>query len=168
MVEHAPGPQDALTEAQVAEWGREIGATAAADGAGLFLCLRGDLGAGKSVLARAVARGAGVAGSLPSPTFNLVFGYEGRDGTRVQHLDLYRLEDPDEVWELGWRELGEEGQIVLVEWPERAETLLPPDRWEIRLTPVTSTTRDVEVRRVGSPAGAVPAPIPEGAARGTE
>jgi tRNA threonylcarbamoyl adenosine modification protein YjeE len=96
------------------------------------LALRGDLGAGKSVLARAIARGAGVTAAMPSPTFNLVFRYDARDGT-VWHLDLYRLQHEDDVWELGWRELDAAGDLVLIEWPERAERLLPADRWDIRL-----------------------------------
>ena len=53
----------------------------------------------------------------------------------MSHLDLYRLEDPDEVWELGWRDLADGRQIVLIEWPERAEALLPVPRWEIHLEP---------------------------------
>lgn len=95
--------------------------------------MRGDLGAGKSVLARAIARGAGVSGPMPSPTFNLLYRYTGTRGT-VVHLDLYRLESEDDVWELGWRELGVGDEIVLAEWPERAESLLPTDRWEITIT----------------------------------
>ena len=84
------------------------------------------------MLARAIARGAGVTGPMPSPTFNLVYRYSGKRAT-VVHLDLYRLEMEDDVWELGWRELGTGDEIVLAEWPERAESLLPPDRWDIRL-----------------------------------
>jgi tRNA threonylcarbamoyladenosine biosynthesis protein TsaE len=95
--------------------------------------LRGDLGAGKSVLSRAIASGAGVRGPMPSPTFNLVLRHTAPDGVVVLHIDLFRLEDPDEVWELGWRDLGADDEIVLIEWPERAEALLPPDRWEIHL-----------------------------------
>ena len=96
--------------------------------------LRGDLGAGKSVLARAIARGAGIDAPMPSPTFNLLFEYEA-NGRVVSHLDLYRLEDPNEVWELGWRDLGDGDQIVLIEWPERAEGLLPEPRWDVRILP---------------------------------
>lgn len=120
-----------LTEPELVAWGERIGAEAALP---LVLALRGELGAGKSVLARAVARGAGVAGPMPSPTFNLVYRYDGASrNAEVWHLDLYRLEDPDEVWELGWQELGEGRQIVLIEWPERAEALLPRDRWDVYL-----------------------------------
>lgn len=70
---------------------------------------------------------------MPSPTFNLLFRYETPRGVVISHLDLYRLEDPDEVWELGWRELGDGNEIVLIEWPERAEELLPARRWDIAL-----------------------------------
>ncbi|MGH7476339.1 MAG: tRNA (adenosine(37)-N6)-threonylcarbamoyltransferase complex ATPase subunit type 1 TsaE, partial [Longimicrobiales bacterium] len=118
----------------------------------LVLALRGELGAGKSVLARAVARGAGVAGSLPSPTFNLVYVYDGGGDVAVYHLDLYRLESAAEVWELGWDELGVGRQIVLIEWPERAEALLLPDRWDIRLAipEPDARVRDVSAVRMGS------------------
>lgn len=70
---------------------------------------------------------------MPSPTFNLLFRYPASGGRRVVHVDLYRLDDPDELWELGWEELGAEGEIVLAEWPERAGELLPADRWEVTL-----------------------------------
>lgn len=114
-----------------------------------MIALRGDLGAGKSVLARAIARGAGVTGPMPSPTFNLVYRYKGTRAT-VVHLDLYRLEIEDDVWELGWRELGSGDEIVLAEWPERAETLLPPDRWEILLEPgLSDELRNVSARAFG-------------------
>lgn len=125
----------------------------------LFVALRGDLGAGKSVLARAIARGAGVTAPMPSPTFNLLYRYDApRDNAEVYHLDLYRLEVPEEVWELGWRELGIDGQIVLVEWPERAEALLPEPRWEITLTEADDPLlRRVECKAFG-PVTALPQP----------
>jgi tRNA threonylcarbamoyladenosine biosynthesis protein TsaE len=146
-----------LDEAALERWGRVVGRDAPTP---LFLALRGQLGAGKSVLARAVARGAGVTGRLPSPTFNLLYRYEGRGGASVVHIDLYRLEDPEEVWELGWRELGEPGEIVLVEWPERAERLLPPDRWDIHLEEPPDRPEIRRVRLVSR--GRAPAlPLPE-------
>jgi tRNA threonylcarbamoyladenosine biosynthesis protein TsaE len=121
-----------LNESGLAAWGERIGATARRP---LVLALHGELGAGKSVLARAVARGAGVSGHMPSPTFNLVFRYDTPAGP-VLHLDLYRLTTAAEVWELAWRELGEDDDVVLIEWPERAAALLPADRWDIHLRPV--------------------------------
>jgi tRNA threonylcarbamoyl adenosine modification protein YjeE len=124
----------------------------------VVFALRGDLGAGKSVFARAIARGAGVTGAMPSPTFNLLFRYEAARGLTVSHLDLYRLEDADEVWELGWRELGDGNEIVLVEWPERAEHLLPERRWDVTLqTGATAETRVVTAVPVNEPP-AIPTP----------
>lgn len=139
-----------LTEEELARWGRTIGREVEIP---IVLALSGPLGAGKSVLARAVARGAGVEGTLPSPTFNLLFRYRGAGGIEVVHLDLYRLSAPDELWELGWEELGSGPEIILVEWPERAGVHLPADRWEISLTPTEPgvPVREVAVRRVGDP-----------------
>jgi len=105
------------------------------------------------VLARAIARGAGVESAIPSPTFNLLFRYPLPAGGELVHMDLYRLSDPDEVWELGWEDLGAGGQVVVIEWPERAEELLPPDRWDVRLDPVPGDafSRRISVDRVGAP-----------------
>ncbi len=116
----------------------------------LVLALRGELGAGKSVLARAVARGAGITQPMPSPTFNLLFEYQA-PRAHVLHYDLYRLERAAEVWELGWSDLGESRQIVLIEWPERAEALLPHPRWDIFLepNPQDETLRFVSAYRRG-------------------
>jgi tRNA threonylcarbamoyladenosine biosynthesis protein TsaE len=145
-----------LTEAELTAWGERIGRELEAPA---VLALRGDLGAGKSTLARAIARGMGVDGPVPSPTFNLVFGYDTPRGVRLQHLDLYRLDDPDEVWELGWAELGTGDEVVLIEWPERAESLLPAPRWDILLEEDGSTDRrQITVRAVGAPPALPPPP----------
>ena len=87
--------------------------------------LKGDLGAGKTTLARAIIRAAAGDPELivPSPTFTLVEVYETPRGA-FWHFDLYRLEAADQVYELGWEEALAEG-IVLVEWPERLGKLLP-------------------------------------------
>ena len=107
---------------------------------------------GGIVLARAVARGAGVDGQLPSPTFNLVFRYSGTVAD-VVHMDLYRIRQPSELDELGWDELGSAEEILLIEWPERAGDRLPVDRWdiELRVTDALPDLREISVRRVGSP-----------------
>lgn len=138
-------------------WGAAVGA---AVGTPVIFALRGDLGAGKSVLARAIARGAGVTAPMPSPTFNLLYEYHTPDRI-ISHLDLYRLEDASEVWELGWRDLGNAGQIVLIEWPERAEALLAPVRWDVYLEPSARgpQLRNVIMKPVGDPPP-IPAPKP--------
>jgi tRNA threonylcarbamoyladenosine biosynthesis protein TsaE len=87
--------------------------------------LTGDLGAGKTTLARAIIRAAAGDPDLivPSPTFTLVEVYETPRGT-FWHFDLYRLDDPQQIYELGWEEARAEG-IVLMEWPDRLGPLLP-------------------------------------------
>lgn len=100
---------------------------------GAVVCLRGGLGAGKTTFAQGVARGLGVFGPVPSPTFVIVAEYpEAR--VPLRHVDLYRLERAGEVEALGLEErVGEEG-AWLVEWPGRAEELWPADRLEIELS----------------------------------
>lgn len=100
---------------------------------GDVVALRGDLGAGKSTLARAIIRVmlSDEAAEVPSPTFSLVQTY-ATPRFAVSHFDLYRLSGADEARELGLEELTATG-AALIEWPERAEALLPLDRFEIHL-----------------------------------
>lgn len=99
-----------------------------------ILCLQGDLGMGKSVFARAAIRAlAGDRGlEVPSPTYTLVQTYETPKGT-VWHFDLYRLQEPDEIFELGWEDALADG-IAIVEWPERLGAYYPPNCKTIRIT----------------------------------
>ena len=146
-----------MTEEELRALGRRVGAEA---GPPVFIGLRGPLGAGKSVFARAVARGAGVEGALPSPTFNIVFRYALPGGRAVVHADLFRIESAGELAAVGWEDLlGDEGAIVLVEWCGRAGEELPPDRWEMRLgfVPGEAGRRGMAVERFGEP-GSLPWP----------
>lgn len=101
------------------------GRLAAVTRPGDVILLRGELGAGKTAFARAfIAARAGAPIEAPSPTFTLVQAYDLPDGS-IWHFDLYRVEAPDEVDELGFDE-ALAGGIVLVEWPERLGGRLPP------------------------------------------
>lgn len=128
-----------LTEPEMALYGREIGRVALEGG--VFVCLYGELGAGKSTLARAACRGAGVTGPVPSPTFTLVNQYEGRGGATVQHADLYRIETVEGLPDMGWESLIQSDDMVLVEWADRADGYLPEDRWDVRLDFLADTAR---------------------------
>ena len=142
--------EGALGERALEAWG---GALGAARPLGSVLGLRGPLGAGKSTLARAIGRGAGVEVAMPSPTFNLVFAYALPTGGRLMHFDLYRIASAAEVHDLGWEELGDAQVLAVIEWAERAGALLPEDRWEVVLGmhPEDRGLRSVLVRRHGRP-----------------
>ncbi|MFC4728604.1 tRNA (adenosine(37)-N6)-threonylcarbamoyltransferase complex ATPase subunit type 1 TsaE [Coralloluteibacterium thermophilus] len=90
--------------------------------------LEGDLGAGKSTLARALLRALGVTGTIRSPTYTLVERYPLEGGDEAAHLDLYRIGDAGELDFLGLDELAGQAGLWLVEWPERGAAALPaPD-----------------------------------------
>lgn len=90
----------------------------------LIVYLVGDLGAGKTSFARGLLRSLGERGPVRSPTYGLVADYE-LPGGRVVHLDLYRLQDPEELENLGLRDLLDGSRLWLVEWPDRGAGLLP-------------------------------------------
>lgn len=103
-------------------------------GPGDVVCLAGNLGAGKTTLARgAIEAWTGHAEEAPSPTYTLVQTYEGARG-ELWHVDLYRLKRPEDAWELGLEDAFSDA-ACLIEWPERLEGQLPHDRLDIALTP---------------------------------
>lgn len=107
------------------------------------LYLRGDLGAGKSSLARAMLRALGVSGPVKSPTYTLVERYPIAAGQAV-HLDLYRIAEAAELEFLGLEELADQARLWLVEWPERGGRALPAPDLEIELG-VAGAGRDVRL-----------------------
>ena len=130
------GPSDrrtggpwALTEAELRAQGESIGRALLPGSVVLF---EGDLGAGKTTLVQAVARGLGVTEHATSPTYALVHRYQGRRGP-VFHLDCYRLRSSEEATDLDWESLLRDGDAVLIEWPERAGAWVPQPALRFRL-----------------------------------
>ncbi|MCP5145371.1 MAG: tRNA (adenosine(37)-N6)-threonylcarbamoyltransferase complex ATPase subunit type 1 TsaE [Gammaproteobacteria bacterium] len=117
-----------------------------------IIFLQGDLGAGKTTLARGLIRTLGVQGAIKSPTFTLVEPYQTARFA-VYHFDLYRVADPQELELAGLRDYLAENALILIEWPERAAGLnLVPDM-QLSLAPSAVDGRSVEIA-TSTPAGA--------------
>ncbi|MFZ6846466.1 tRNA (adenosine(37)-N6)-threonylcarbamoyltransferase complex ATPase subunit type 1 TsaE [Undibacterium sp. RuTC16W] len=115
---------------------------------GFSIYLHGDLGAGKTALTRALLRAAGHQGHVKSPTYNLVEIYQiqlqGQD-VKIMHFDLYRMTSPEEFLEAGFREEFNEHTVCIIEWPEKAEGILPPADLNIFLH-IAGHGREVELQ----------------------
>jgi tRNA threonylcarbamoyl adenosine modification protein YjeE len=118
-----------LTETELRLWGQDLGQSINPP---LLLTLTGELGAGKTTLAQAICLGYGVREEITSPTYALVQEYSAPRGA-VFHIDLYRVESPDQLTNLGWDEIIGSRSLIIVEWPERAGARLPEDHLPIDL-----------------------------------
>lgn len=125
--------------------GAALARAAAVIGPPLVIFLHGDLGAGKTTFARGFLRGLGVIGRVKSPTYALVEVY-AVSSLNLYHFDFYRLADPNEWHEAGFRDLINPSSICLIEWPERAlgaGVALPPADLEIFLSPTANDAREI-------------------------
>jgi len=111
----------AMREEELRDWGRRFGRSAHPP---LVVTITGELGAGKTTLVQAICAGYGVEADVTSPTFALVHEYLAPRSV-VHHLDLYRLDRPDQLDALGWDEIVYGPGVVLIEWPERAGSRVP-------------------------------------------
>ena len=110
--------------------------------AGDVLLMLGDLGAGKSELTRGIAKGLGVTATVASPSFTILNVYdEGR--VPLYHFDWYRLNDVEELYEMGMDEyLGGDG-VAVVEWPSQCPEAIPESYLEVKICPVSETEREI-------------------------
>ena len=110
------------------------------------VALRGEMGAGKTTLIRALAEVMGVEDQVTSPTFALVNEYRSAKGERLFHFDFYRIDDLREAYDLGYEEYFYSGDLCLVEWPEKVEPLLPEEVVELTIRVDSPTERTFEIR----------------------
>ena len=110
-----------MSRDELVAWGEALGRAATPP---LIITLAGDLGAGKTTLAQAICTGYGVTEPVTSPTFALVHRYNA-PRSPLYHLDLYRIQRPSELVNIGWDEISASHALVIVEWPERAGDLIP-------------------------------------------
>lgn len=120
--------------------------------AGDVVALFGDLGSGKTTLIKGIVAGLGAAEAVTSPSFTIQHQYHGA-AFIIYHFDFYRLETPMGARNVGCEEFFDGEGICLVEWPERALTLLPQPRWEVHLRQPCGAAmqRDITVRRTAPP-----------------
>lgn len=114
---------------------------------GDVVCLTGDLGAGKTAFTGGIAHALGVQGYITSPTFTIVNEYSGRE--KLYHFDVYRIEEPEEMYEIGFEEyLSGEG-IVIIEWADRVNELLPSERIGVEIKKDVEAGPDFRIIKVG-------------------
>jgi len=129
------------TEAETIELGRKIARELPPRAVVLLI---GNLGAGKTTLAKGIVNGLGAAEieEVASPTFTLIHEY---GGGKVFHIDLYRMEDARDVATLGLEDVFDREAVVLIEWGERFPQLMPPERVEIRIEAADNDERKIVV-----------------------
>ncbi len=99
---------------------------------GDVLCMYGDLGAGKTAFVQGLAKGLGIEGHITSPTFTIVNEYYGR--LTLYHFDVYRVADPDEMYEIGYEEYVYGDGVSVIEWPQLIDEILPEKRYNVTIT----------------------------------
>ena len=132
------------SDSRTLEIGQELGSKLKS---GMVVSLRGSLGAGKTVIAKGIAKALGIKEAIVSPTFTIVQEYDG-EGMKMYHLDLYRLSGEDEFESMGGEEFLYPDGITLIEWSEKIEDMLPEDTVYINITINEDQSRDIEIEGI--------------------
>ena len=105
----------------------------------------GELGSGKTTFIKAVCKELDVTDLVSSPSFALVYEYRTKQGGRIYHFDLYRIQSISELFDIGYEEYFYGGELCLIEWPEKAESLLPLDCLKVFITVRTDGSRSLSI-----------------------
>ena len=133
------------SEKETFELGKRI---ANAVNPGMVILFYGDLGAGKTVMTKGIAAGIGIAEMITSPTFTIMQEYEG-GRMPLYHLDVYRIEDPDEMEEVGLNEYIYGNGLTVIEWAEQIEDILPEDAIKITIERNVENPEERDIRIEG-------------------
>ena len=105
----------------------------------MVICMEGDLGSGKTLFTKAFAKSMGISENITSPTFNIIKEYDGEEGYKLYHMDVYRLSESKE--DIGISEYFNKGGITIIEWADLISDILPKDRLDIRIKIVDENKR---------------------------
>jgi len=105
----------------------------------MVICMEGDLGSGKTLFTKAFAKSMGISENITSPTFNIIKEYDGEEGYKLYHMDVYRLSESKE--DIGIGEYFNKGGVTIIEWADLISDILPKDRLDIRIKIVDENKR---------------------------
>lgn len=105
----------------------------------MVVCMEGDLGSGKTLFTKAFAKSMGISENITSPTFNIIKEYDGEEGYKLYHMDVYRLSESKE--DIGISEYFNKGGVTIIEWADLISDILPKDRLDIRIKIVDENKR---------------------------
>ena len=104
----------------------------------------GDLGAGKTTLIKALVKALGSDDSVSSPTFSLINEYKNQDGDTIYHLDLYRLKEENEAYDIGIEEILDSGGLKFIEWPQKINNLIDDNVHSAKISSINESKRKLE------------------------
>lgn len=114
---------------------------------GEVIALDGDLGCGKTVFTKGLAQGLGISGNVSSPTYTIVKEYSGR--LDLFHFDVYRIEDEDEMTEVGFDEYLKKGGVCIIEWARLIKDILPKNTIYIKMKKLSDSEREITAENTG-------------------
>ena len=109
-----------------------------------IIAFSGEMGAGKTTFIQALCRNLGISAEVNSPTFSLVNEYFTPEGDSIFHFDLYRIESPEELFDMGYEEYFYSGSLCLIEWPEKAGSLIPEDALKVSIVVGENESRFIQ------------------------